>query len=321
VLAAVFTTTVWGGQFVVGRAAFPHVHPVWVTTLRYLAAGAVLALILGVREGWESFRWNRQTARAYTLGAIGFAGFNLLVYVGLAHTRPQNASLIVATMPLLTAFVLWARTKTRPATSTAVAAGVALLGVAVVLTDGRVGSFAHDGVGGPDLLVLAGVAAWVVYTTGSASLPGFSPLRYTGVSVVGGAVTITAITALLSATDLVPVPSGPDVVSVGWQLGYLAVPGAVLAMLTWNGAVRALGAQDVSLFITLVPTTTFAIEAFLGQRPDLTQLAGVALVLVAVVGANLAARRSRPADAAALAPATCAVRMECRATSSVQAAS
>lgn len=291
-LAAVFTTAVWGGQFVVGRAAFPHVHPVWVTALRYLIAGAALAVILGVREGWSSFRWSRDTARAYVLGAIGFAGFNLLVYVGLAHSRPQNASLIVATMPLLTAFVLWMRTKRRPATSTAIAAGVALLGVAIVLTDGRLSALGR--IGGPDALVLAGVAAWVVYTTGAATLPTWSPLRYTGVSVVGGSVAITLITGLLSAARRVPVPSGADVVSIGWELGYLAIPGAVLAMLTWNGAVRALGAQDVSLFITLVPTTTFVIEALLGHRPAPVQFVGVLLVIGAVVGSNLATRRARP---------------------------
>ena len=30
------------------------------------------------------------------LGSLGFAGFNLLTYVGLEHTRPQDAALIVA---------------------------------------------------------------------------------------------------------------------------------------------------------------------------------------------------------------------------------
>ena len=37
------------------------------------------------------------------LGSLGFAGFNLLSYAGLEHTHPQNAALIIALQPLITA--------------------------------------------------------------------------------------------------------------------------------------------------------------------------------------------------------------------------
>jgi hypothetical protein len=37
--------------------------------------------------------------RLFWLGSLGFAGFNLLAHTGLAHARPQSASLIVALAP------------------------------------------------------------------------------------------------------------------------------------------------------------------------------------------------------------------------------
>jgi drug/metabolite transporter (DMT)-like permease len=51
------------------------------------------------------------------LGSIGFAGFNLLSYVGLGMTRPQNAALVVATMPFVTLVVMRLRGGARMAPS------------------------------------------------------------------------------------------------------------------------------------------------------------------------------------------------------------
>ena len=49
-------------------------------------------------------------------------------FVGLEHTTPQGAAIIVATMPLITALVLWARGGARrPARSTMIAIAVAHL--------------------------------------------------------------------------------------------------------------------------------------------------------------------------------------------------
>jgi hypothetical protein len=53
--------------------------------------GAAAALWLGVLAALEG-----RGLRLFWLGSLGFAGFNLLAYTGLAHSRPQSASLIVA---------------------------------------------------------------------------------------------------------------------------------------------------------------------------------------------------------------------------------
>ena len=48
--------------------------------------------------------------------------------------------------------------------------------------------------------------------------------------------------------------------AVSPQLLYLAIPGAVIAVLTWNAAIRLIGPQNAVLFGNLIPVTTFAIE-------------------------------------------------------------
>jgi drug/metabolite transporter (DMT)-like permease len=81
------------------------------------------------------------------------------------------------------------------------------------------------------------------------------------------------------------------------QIVYLAVPGAVLAVLTWNAAVELMGPQMTSLFGNLIPVSTFTIEIARGYRPGGLELAGAVIAVGALVANNLLSRpRRRPAE-------------------------
>src|SRR2546427_9881290 len=136
--AALATTTslAWGGQFVVGKSALSRVDPFYLTAVRYLVAALVLLALLVAFEGRRALRLEGRGLRLLWLGTLGFAAFNLLIYTGLAHAKPQNAALITALGPLLTALVLWLRRGVRPARSTLALLGVALIGVALVISGG-----------------------------------------------------------------------------------------------------------------------------------------------------------------------------------------
>ena len=112
----------------------------------------------------------------------------------LEHTRPQDAALIVATAPLLTALALWLTTRQEPTQHDA-------------RRDGRraVRRRARDH---PRRPVDAAARrrprrrpagprrrrdCWVVYTLGARRFPDFSPLRYTALSAACGTLTILAV--------------------------------------------------------------------------------------------------------------------------------
>ncbi len=304
-LAALVTTTAWGGQFLVGKSAFAHLDPVWLTAIRYGVAAAVFLALLAAVEGRAGFRRDPALPRVAGLGVVGFAGFNLLAFYGLTTTTPEAASLIVSTMPLITAFVLWARTGNRPSLTTWTSSAVALLGVALVLTDAHLSRLLHGGLAWGDLLVLAGAASWVVYTTGAATVPHWSPLRFTALSAASGAVAIAAIAVVATAAGWLRRPTAADVAATWWQLLYVILAAAVVAVLCWNAAGRALGAQDAVLFINVVPITAFTIEAVRGHTPQAGELAGAALTVAALVASNVLARRA--ARRAAARPVVCSV--------------
>jgi drug/metabolite transporter (DMT)-like permease len=289
-LYATFTAVTWGGQFVVGKSALDRVNAFPLTTVRYAVAGAVLLAVLAAVEGRDALRLGGRGRELLWLGTLGFAGFNLLAYTGLAHARPESAALIVALGPLLTALVLWRRTSVRPHASTFGFLAAALAGVFLVLSKGHPGTVVGGSVGWGDGLVLVGVFSFVLYGLGAAAHRELSPLRYTALTAGLGWLGIAAATAIALAAGLVAWPSGHDLWDVTPQIAYLALPGAVLAVLAWNAAIDSIGPQNAVLFGNLIPVTTFAIQIVRGYRPGWVEAGGAVLTVAALLANSLRVR-------------------------------
>ena len=293
------TALAWGGMFAVAKSALAHVDAFHLTLVRYGAASLVFVALLAWREGRSALSTSGRGLELFLLGALGFAGFNLPAYVALDSMPAQSASLLVATMPLLGALVAWAQTRVRPPRAIVVGGLVALVGVALVLSGGDLSTLVHGTAGRGSLLVLSGVLAFVVYTRGAARFPEMSALRYTSLTAVGGTIAILAATLVAEDVGYVGHPALADYGAVIPQIAYVVLVAAVLAVLTWNGAVRALGPLNASLFVNGVTLTAFAIEVVRGYRPGSVEIAGATLTVAALVGTNLAQRRHPAAAPAA----------------------
>jgi drug/metabolite transporter (DMT)-like permease len=291
-LLATVTALAWGGQFVVGKEALAEVDAFNLTAVRYAFAALVLLAVLAAVEGRRALRLDGRGLRLFWLGTLGFAGFNLFVYTGLEHAEPQNAALIGALGPILTALVLWQQKGIRPARSTLTLAAVALVGVALVVSGGDLSSILEGSIGWGDALVLAGGLSFVYYMLGGAEFPEFSALRYTALTASLGWISIAALTAAAILVGLAPTTSASAVWSVWPELLYISLVGAVIAVVAWNGAIARLGPQNAALFTNLIPVTTFAIQIVRGYRPNDVEILGALLTLSALVAANILARGS-----------------------------
>jgi drug/metabolite transporter (DMT)-like permease len=289
----------WGAMFPIAAGALDRMDAFHLTAFRYGVATAIFVALLTAVEGRAALRPDGRALELFLLGTLGFAGFNLLTYVALEHTRPQDAALIVATAPAITVVATWLISSVRPRGVQLLLTGVALLGVALVISRGNPAELAGGGVGAWELLVLGGVVAWVAYTMGARRFPDFSPLRYTTLTALGGTPTIVAITQGLTWAGEIIAPGGDDIVASWWRLLYIVGPAAVIAVLAWNDGIRRLGPPNGALFINLVPVITFGIAVAQGYRPGAVELAGAAVTVAALVGANLVGRRPvrGPADA------------------------
>ncbi|MHA7306926.1 DMT family transporter [Arthrobacter sp. TMN-49] len=283
------TALAWGGMFTIAKTAFPHLGPFQLTVGRFIVATVVFMLILALKEGPRAVIPGKRAGALWLVGTIGFAGFNMLMYAGLAYSAPQTISLVMATLPMVTLFVMWARTKKRPAGLVLLFSAIALVGVAMVLGNGNPAAILHGGLGLGVPLTFSGVIAWVIYTTSRGAFLELSLLRFTTHTCLLGTVSIIALTSVLTWNEP-PIAVG-DVGAVIWQILYMALPATVLAVLTWNYAVATLGASNGVLFINLVPITAFTIEALRGHQPTVGEIAGVTLTLGALLAVNLVARR------------------------------
>jgi drug/metabolite transporter (DMT)-like permease len=301
-LPSLIAVLCWGGMFPIADAAMDHVDAAHITVIRYGIASLVFLALLAAIEGRGALRYEGRFPRAFVYGSLGFAGFNLLSYAGMRHTTPQHASLIVATMPVLTVLARWRMSGERPAPSLLGFVALAFAGVALVVVGDDPGAALRGGAG--DLLVLAGAACWVRYTLSAGTeFAGWSPLRFTALSAAAGSVTIVAVAAVGDATGLLAVPSGADLGDAAWGLAFVVLFGAVVGVLGWNAGVARLGPSNAALFMNLVPITTFAIEAIRGSTPGPVELVGAGVTLAALVGAN-ATLRLPAGSAPAAAPAT-----------------
>ena len=80
-------------MFPVAKHGLRHVDAFHMTSIRYTLASLAFVALLAVREGRQAIRFDGRGLRLLVLGSLGFAGFNLLTYVGLGHdTAPERGA-------------------------------------------------------------------------------------------------------------------------------------------------------------------------------------------------------------------------------------
>ena len=290
----------WGAMFPIADAAVERVDAFHLTAVRYFLAALGFLALLWFFEGLRALRPEGRGLQLFLFGTAGIAGFNLFAFVGLEHTTPEHVALIVATSPLMTLLADAALARRAPRPLTLFFVLLALAGVLLVIGRGDPLALFNGGVNAGDLLVFVGTASFVVYTLGARRFAGFSSLRYTALTATGGTLTVLAVTEAATLAGLLSTPSASDIAGVSWQLAYLVLVGALAAVLAWNEGVKRLGAPNAALFMNLVPVVAFTIAIVRGYHPEGAELAGAALTVAALVGANVSSRqaRERPVSAA-----------------------
>lgn len=291
-LFALIPPLIWGGMFPVANSLLPTVNAFHMTLIRYVTVAAILVTLLLVIEGARHLRFDDKIGTVFWLGAMGFAGFGLLAFTALEYTSATNVSLLMAMMPVISMIIGALAARRMPPTYSIATILVALAGVSVVITRGDYAALLAGEVGLGELLALAGAICWVIYTQGVAQFPTWSPLRYTTLTTSLGCISIATATLVVTAVGYVSAPTVGAVLA-GWpQLAYLIVFAGVIAVFSWAKGIGLLGALNGTLFMNLVPVTTFTIVIAAGYRPGLLEIVGALVVIGALVINNLAARRA-----------------------------
>jgi drug/metabolite transporter (DMT)-like permease len=281
----------WTPLFSVAKRTLPVLDAFALGTVRYAVGVALFVLLLAAFEGRQALSFGGRLVPATLVGLVGITGFNLFVWIGLVYTRPEHASIILALQSPLTALFVWLIRGQRPARFTLGCTVAAIGGVLLVVTKGNplqaLADIGHANLLLGDVLVFGGAISWVTYTLAASRFPGWSPLRFTVMTCIPGAVGLVMANGIALALGFAAIPALEELFSVGWQILYFSVCTVVLGVLGFNAGARALGPLNAILMLNLIPVGVFAIEAALGRSFALVELAGAAIVIGALVANNL----------------------------------
>lgn len=283
------TAVAWGAMFPITKNALQTMDAVHITLVRYGLASIVFLIMLCAKEGWRSLWPGKQFPKLWLFGSFGFAGFSILAFAGLAHTKAQHGAIIMALMPLISVIMIWLLHGQRPKFFTIGCILSALLGVVLVVTQGQLSALT-GGALLPSLVILSGAFCWVTYTLGAGYIKGFSTLRYTALSASCGTLTIIAIALLSNTMGWTTMPTLEVMSQVKWELAYLVIFAGVIAVFSWNTGIQTLGPINGVLFINLVPITAFMIGFLQGKEFTSAEITGAGITIAALLVNNLYAR-------------------------------
>jgi drug/metabolite transporter (DMT)-like permease len=296
-LLLIVMAVIWGTNYSIVKFAFQELDPQAFNAARMTIASAVFLAVIGVLRfrpastgavasstpGVESiFRTpTRLTARdALELLGLGLVGHFLYQYFfigGLALTTVANSSLMLAATPVVIALISAVFGQERIGPRHWAGAALSLLGIYIVV--GRGVDIGGKGLTG-DLMMVAAVLCWAVYTLGSRRLISrHSPVGVTGLSMTIG--TLVYVPVMWSHVRAV---AWDGVTWRTWlSIVYSSIFALGIAYTIWYAGVRQIGSARTSVYSNVIPIVAMATAViFLGEPLRLTNLLGATAVLVGV---------------------------------------
>ncbi|MCF4121071.1 DMT family transporter [Antribacter sp. KLBMP9083] len=258
-----------------------------------VAIGALVVLpagIISLLGRWEAVRRNVGLIAAY--GTLAVAGAQFCYFSAVQHMQVGPALLIEYTAPAAVVVWFWLRHGQRPGPVTLVGAGLAALGLVLVLDLLSGAQLSPVGVAW-SLGAMVGAATYFVINGDETT--GLPPLAL----AAGGLVVGTLVLGLLGLSGLLPLTAStvPPVyagTSVPWWLPMigLGVVTAGVAYVAGIAAGRRLGSR-LSSFVSLLEVVAAIGFAWLllGELPRPVQLLGGLLILAGVVTVRLGEER------------------------------
>jgi len=278
---------IWGVNYSVIKRAFAEIPPQPYNAIRMLIATAVFFVAMtwaarAARSGRTISRIFYTAARPTTsdkwrivaLGIIGQFVYQICFVGGVNGTSVSNSALIIGATPVVVAIASAALGRERITTLHWLGAATSAFGIYLVVGHGADFGGAHlKG----DLLVMASVACWAVYSMGAASLiERHSPLYVTGMTFGVGAVPYF----LFALPALAKIDWHTVSAYVSFSVVLSALLALCLAYLIWYTAIQAIGVARTSLYSNLVPVAAMAVAAvWLGEPITSIKVAGATAVL------------------------------------------
>ncbi|MCW3150857.1 DMT family transporter [Stutzerimonas stutzeri] len=257
-LGLLVAVTCWSGNALVARAFYDEIPPLGLSFWRWvLATGLLLPFVM--RSIWRhrsallAAGW-----RLPVLAACGIASYNSLLYSAAQSTEAINLTLVNTCLPLATFLGAGVLLGEWPLRRAWFGMAVAAAGLLYLISRGSWATFSSLSFKTGDLLMLAAVLIWALYTLllrrWACFLP-IPPLTLLGVLMLLGVPLILPF-YLLELNRVGGFAATPG--NLG-AIAYTAVFASLIAYLAWNHGVKVLGAAKAAMTSYLMPVITAAL--------------------------------------------------------------
>lgn len=260
-LAALVTVVIWGTTFISTKVLLTEFQPTEILFIRFLLGLAVLLAVYPHRMKGTTPR------QEFTFAAAGLCGvclYYLLENIALTYTMASNVGVIISVAPFFTAilshFFLGNEEKLR--INFFLGFVVAMAGIALISFNGAALQLNPFG----DLLALLAAILWACYSilTRKISSYGYHTVLTTRRTFFYG------ILFMIPALFFLDFQWNWKWVTDPTYLGnllFLGLGASALCFVTWNFAVRVLGAVKTSIYIYLDPGITVVASVLLLHEP------------------------------------------------------
>lgn len=288
VLAPLF----WGGNVVAAKLVVGEIDPFLL-----LASRCVLATLFifpfafrHLQADWAVVRRSWPVVMAF--GAVGYALFNVFLYVGLQTTTAVNSAIEQASLPMLILganFIVF-RVRARPIQIVGVL--LAISGVVLTATHGDPARLVTLDINIGDGFVILACLAYTAYTLALRFRPRMHIMSFMAVSFSGAAIT-GVIMLMLFGGGLGQVATLAEAPPVVWAvIAYVAIFPSMFSQVAYARGVELVGANRAAPSHNLIPVFgTLGSVLILGERLEAYHFLAAAIIVGGIVMAEWAARR------------------------------
>ncbi len=274
-LAALITILIWGTTFISTKVLLQDFEPIEILFIRFVMGFIILFIacpkFLQVKD-------KKQELVFILAGLCGVCLYYLLENIALTYTLAANVGVIVTVAPFFTAIISHLITRDeRLRVNFFIGFLIAMLGICLISFTG-LNSVKINPLG--DILALIAAIVWALYSilTKKIGQFGYNVIQSTRRVFFYGL--IFMVPALYIFGFNVDVDEILKVTNL-LNLLYLGIGASALCFVTWNVAVRILGAVKTSVYIYMVPVITVVTSALiLHERITVMSAAGTILTLL-----------------------------------------
>lgn len=271
-LSALLTILIWGTTFISTKVLLADFQPIEILFFRFVMGLFALLVVYPHRMKGTT---RKQELTFVVAGLCGVCLYYLLENIALTYTMASNVGVIISVAPFFTAILshLFLKQDEKLRANFFIGFVVAMAGIALISFNGS--TLQLNPVG--DLLALLAAFLWACYSilTRKISSFGYNTILTTRrVFFYGILFMIPALFLFDFKLDL------SRFVNMTYLLNilFLGLGASALCFVTWNFAVKLLGAVRTSIYIYLVPVITVAASVLILHEP-FTWMTGMGTVL------------------------------------------